>query len=72
MAEMQREDGENVAQKEYRRKQQWELVRGLLQRTDLNKRAKEAFGQAYPELPEKLLNAAIFHTYIEGIGAAID
>lgn len=52
--------------------QRWELVRGLLQRDNLSNEATQALRQAYPHAPEEILKTAVFHTYIDGIGAAID
>lgn len=48
------------------------IVRSLLQRHDRQIAAKQAFRQGYPTAPEEMLNTAIFHTYVDGIGAAID
>jgi hypothetical protein len=38
----------------------------------LSSEAKQAFRQAYPNAPEEMLKTAVFHTYIDGIEAAID
>lgn len=54
------------------REQRWELVRSLLQRGNLRQEAKRALRQAYPNAPEAMLDTAVFHTYGDGIGAAID
>jgi hypothetical protein len=54
------------------REQLWEIVRTLLQRNNLSSEAKEAFHEAYPDAPEEMLKTAVFYTYIDGIGAAID
>jgi hypothetical protein len=54
------------------REQRWEVVRILLQRKNLSNDANQAFCQAYPNAPEAMLGTAIFHTYTDGIGAAID
>lgn len=54
------------------REQQWEVVRALLQRENVTGQAKQAFRQTYPDAPEEMLKAAVFHTYVEGIGAVID
>ncbi|MEH2362645.1 hypothetical protein [Nostoc sp.] len=58
--------------KQLSREQRWEIVRTLLQRADVINEAQRAFRQAYPNAPEEMLETAIFHTYIDGIGAAID
>jgi hypothetical protein len=44
----------------------------LLQRSNLSSEAKHAFRQAYPNAPDDMLKTAVFHTYIDGIEAAID
>ncbi len=54
------------------REQRWEIVRTLLQRQNLSGEAKQSFQQAYPDAPEEMLETAVFHTYVDGIGAAID
>jgi hypothetical protein len=54
------------------REQRWEIVLTLLQRNNLDYEAKQAFRQAYPNVPEVMLGTAVFHTYVDGIGAAID
>jgi hypothetical protein len=53
------------------REQRWEIVRTLLQRSNLETEAKQAFRRAYPNTAEVMLETAVFHTYIDGIGAAI-
>ncbi|MEH2066534.1 MAG: hypothetical protein V7K50_30425 [Nostoc sp.] len=58
--------------KQFSREQRWEIVRTLLQRSNLGSEAKQAFCQAYPNAPEEMLKTAVFHTYIDGIEAAID
>jgi hypothetical protein len=54
------------------RQERWEIVQTLLERKDLINNARAAFRQAYPNAPEEMLQTAIFHTYVDGIGAAID
>lgn len=54
------------------RHQQWELVRSLLDRDDLANTARLAFQEAYPTAPEVMISTAVFHTYVDGIGAALD
>ena len=54
------------------REQRWEIVQSLLQRSNLEDQAKQALRCMYPEAPEEMLHTAIFHTYTDGIGAAID
>jgi hypothetical protein len=43
-----------------------------LQRDNATSQARQVFRQAYPDTPEEMLNAAVFHTYVEGSGAVID
>jgi hypothetical protein len=54
------------------REQRWELVQTLLQRGHLRDEAKQALRQAYPNAPEAMLETAVFHLCVDGIGAAID
>ncbi len=68
---MQSTNGEDFP-KPFRREQQWEVVRALLQRDNVSSQARQAFRRTYPDAPEEMLNAAVFHTYVEGIGAVID
>ncbi|MEO1296298.1 MAG: hypothetical protein AAFW75_10920 [Cyanobacteria bacterium J06636_16] len=68
---MQQSDDANTS-KPLSQEQRWEIVRGLLQRSNLSSEARKALRRAYPEAPEEMLNTAIFHTYVDGIGAAID
>ncbi|MEH2052653.1 hypothetical protein [Nostoc sp.] len=58
--------------KQFSREQRWEIVRTLLQRSNLSNEAKQAFRQSYPNAPEEMLKTAVFHTYVDGIDAAID
>jgi hypothetical protein len=68
---MQQSEDENTS-KPLSREQRWEIALTLLQRKNLRSEAKEAFRQAYPNAPEEMLKTAVFHTYLDGIGAAID
>ncbi|MEP1079207.1 hypothetical protein NDI52_27750 [Leptolyngbya sp. PL-A3] len=54
------------------REQRWEIVKTLLQRDNLQDEAIQAFRQVYPNVPDEMLSTAVFHTYVDGIGAAID
>jgi hypothetical protein len=54
------------------REQRWETVLTLLQRSNLRDEAKQALRQVYPDAPEGMLETAIFHTYVDGVRAAID
>ncbi|MBN3874153.1 hypothetical protein [Nostoc sp. JL33] len=58
--------------KQFSREQRWEIIRTLLQRSNLSSQAKQAFRQAYPNAPEEMLKTAVFHTYVDGIEAVID
>lgn len=68
---MQQPEGMNPP-KLLNREQRCGIVQTLLQRSDLSSEAKQAFRQAYPNAPEEMLKTAVFHTYVDGIGAAID
>lgn len=61
----------NSAQ-QFSREKRWEIVQTLLHRSNLSDDANQAFRHVYPNLPEEMLKTAIFHTYVDGIGAAID
>jgi hypothetical protein len=52
--------------------QRWELVRELLSRKNLDSAARLAFHEAYPTAPDAMIGTAVFHTYRDGIGAALD
>jgi hypothetical protein len=54
------------------REQRWEIILTLLQRDNLRNEAKQALRQVYPDAPGEMLETAIFHTYVDGVGAAID
>lgn len=58
--------------KSQNREQRWEIVRTLLQRSDLSNEAERAFRQVFPNTPSEMLKTAVFHTYVDGVGAAID
>ncbi|MEH2000367.1 MAG: hypothetical protein V7L00_16735 [Nostoc sp.] len=58
--------------KQFSREQRWEIIRTLLQRSNLSSQAKQAFRQAYPNASEEMLKTAVFHTYVDGIEAVID
>lgn len=49
-----------------------DLVQALLQRTEVCDPAAAAFRQAYPNAPTKMIEAAVFHVYQDGVGAALD
>lgn len=50
----------------------WEIVRTLLERDRIRDQAEKAFRTAYPNAPERMINTAVFHIYIDGIQAALD
>ncbi len=52
--------------------QRWELIDSLLQRQDRSKQAEQAFQSAYPNAPSEMIKTAVFHVYVDGIGAALD
>ena len=49
-----------------------EIIKSLVERNDIRKDAREAFKKAYPNAPECMTEVAIFHVYIDGIGAVLD
>jgi hypothetical protein len=68
---MQEAEGKDTP-KTLSREQRWEIVQTLLKRKNLSEEAKQSFQQAYPNAPEEMLETAVFHTYVDGVGAAID
>jgi hypothetical protein len=50
----------------------WELVNALLRRSDVGTAARAAFRRAYPDAPEHMVDAAVFHVYGDGVGAALN
>ncbi|MDJ1182915.1 hypothetical protein [Roseofilum casamattae] len=49
-----------------------EIIQSLVQRDDIRADAREAFQKAYPDAPDCMIDVAIFHIYIDGIGATLD
>ncbi|MBP0028877.1 hypothetical protein [Roseofilum sp. Guam] len=49
-----------------------EILKSLVERTNLTRDAREAFKKAYPNAPDAMIEVAIFHVYVDGIGAALD
>ncbi|WP_107668627.1 hypothetical protein [Cyanothece sp. BG0011] len=49
-----------------------ELIKALMERKDIHLEAKKAFRLAYPNAPDKMIDTAIFHIYVDGIHAALD
>ncbi|NET89984.1 MAG: hypothetical protein F6K45_18130 [Kamptonema sp. SIO1D9] len=62
----------NLNHLNFSRKQKWEIVRTLLERDRIRNQAEKAFRTAYPNAPERMINTAVFHIYIDGIQAALD
>ncbi|MEH2287773.1 hypothetical protein [Nostoc sp.] len=56
--------------KQLSREQRWEIVRTLLQHSNLSSEAKQAFHQAYPNAPEEMELAS--NGDIEAILAAVE
>lgn len=54
------------------RLQKWEIVKALIERDNVRHEAWKAFRFAYPNAPDKMINTAVFHIYIDGIQAALD
>ena len=50
----------------------WETVNALLGRTDLIAVATDAFRRAYPDAPQHMIEAAVFHVFRDGVGAALE
>lgn len=50
----------------------WETVNALLGRTDLLAAATDAFRRAYPDAPQHMIEAAVFHVFRDGVGAALE
>lgn len=49
-----------------------ELVHALLARDKFYEPATAAFRQAFPDAPENMIEAAFYHAFQDGIGAALD
>jgi hypothetical protein len=49
-----------------------ELVHALLGRVGVNEAAIVAFHRAYPDAPPHMIEAAVFHVFRDGVGAALD
>jgi hypothetical protein len=48
-----------------------ELVNALLGRAEVVAAATAAFGRAYPDAPPHMIEAAVFHVFRDGVGAAL-
>lgn len=49
-----------------------ELVHTLLSRAEVPSAAAAAFRAAYPDAPPNMIDAAVYHVYRDGVGAALD
>jgi hypothetical protein len=49
-----------------------ELVHALLARDELHGPATAALRRAYPDAPAEMIEAAFFHAFQDGVGAALD
>ena len=49
-----------------------ELVHALLGRAGVAEAAAAAFRMAYPDAPPHMIEAAVYHVFREGVGAALD
>jgi hypothetical protein len=49
-----------------------DLVNALIGRTEMIAAAKEAFHKAYPDAPQHMIEAAVFHVFSDGVWAALD
>jgi hypothetical protein len=52
--------------------QTWDLVSALVRRPGGADAAREAFRRAYPQAPARMLDAAVFHIYVDGVKAALE
>jgi hypothetical protein len=50
----------------------WELIVALLQRADLWDAAHKAFKKRFPDAPQEMIDAAAYHVFTDGIGAALE
>ncbi|MBC6435821.1 hypothetical protein FM036_42175 [Nostoc sp. HG1] len=66
------ESAEQQNSKQLSREQRWEIVKALLQRAEATTDATQAFRDAYPNALEEMLRTAVFHTYVDGVGAVLD
>jgi hypothetical protein len=48
------------------------LVHALLGRSEIAELAAAAFRQTYPDAPPSMIEAAVFHVFRDGVGAALD
>lgn len=49
-----------------------ERVHALLGRAEMAEAATAAFRRAYPDAPPHMIEAAVFHVYRDGVGAALE
>lgn len=49
-----------------------ELVNALIGRSEVVTAATTAFRRAYPDAPQHMIEAAVFHVFVDGITAALD
>lgn len=66
------ESADQQSPKQLSREQRWEIVKALLQRAEVTTDATQALRDAYPNAPEEMLRTAVFHTYVDGVGAVLD
>jgi hypothetical protein len=53
-------------------KESMNLVHALLARSGVPEAAAVAFRKAYPDAPPHMIEAAVHHVYVDGIGAVLD
>jgi hypothetical protein len=49
-----------------------ELVNALIGRSQVVDDATSAFRRAYPDAPQHMIETAVFHVFVDGIGAALE
>jgi hypothetical protein len=49
-----------------------DLVHALVGRAEVAETAAAAFRQAYPDAPPHMIEAAVYHVFRDGVGAALD
>jgi hypothetical protein len=65
-------EGWTVADEQVTRPETLELVHALLARAEVVETATAAFRRAYPDAPPHMIEAAVFHVFRDGVGAALD
>jgi len=61
-----------VAEEQVVSQETWALVNALLARPNLAATAEVGFRRAFPDAPPGMIEAAVFHVFRDGIGAALE